>query len=104
MERVQGHGALSHVHQALCNSDHEQIVGVLSVVLRKLKKIIVTFSVTFSGGQTCPRMVYLSQESGQSRVVRARPDQTHGKNGIVCHFGIRVVRKLAECILKKRWA
>lgn len=61
--------------QALCNSDHEQVVGILGVVLRQL-----------------------SQHRGQSSVICASSNQTHGKNSVVSNFGITIVRELAESV------
>ena len=39
---------------------------------------------------------HLSQQSGQPGVVGSSPDETHGKDGVVSHLGVRVVRELAQ--------
>ena len=37
VEGVEGHGALAHVNEALRDANHEQVVGVLGVILGQLK-------------------------------------------------------------------
>lgn len=71
--RVQREGPLSHVHEALREADHEEVVSVLGMVLSQL-----------------------SQHGGQARVVSARAQEAHGKDGVVRYLGVLVVRKLAE--------
>ena len=74
-ERVDGDGALAHVHETLRHSNHEQAVWLLVVVTRELAEHL---------RQTC--------------VVGAGADETHCEDGVERNGEVVVVGVFGECV------